>query len=183
MVSVRPWFVRAEGEVIRLPQDRVEGWARFDAFFVEEHERLFKALYFVTGNREDAEELMQEAFLRLWERWHEIDRIDDPTAYLFRVALNAFRSRRRRAATAIRKLTPVAEVGRDEFTDAEMRADVRQLLIGCTPRQRAALVLVDLLGYPSEQAARILGVRPSTVRVLASQGRKTIRGTEGARDA
>jgi len=86
-------------------------------------------------------------------------------------------------STAIRKLTPVTEVGRDEFTDAEMRADVRQLLIGCTPRQRAALVLVDLLGYPSEQAARILGVRPSTVRVLASQGRKTIRGTEGARDA
>jgi len=76
MASVRPWSVRAEGEVIRLPQDRVEGWARFDAFFVEEHERLFKALYFVTGNREDAEELMQEAFLRLWERWHEIDRID-----------------------------------------------------------------------------------------------------------
>ena len=77
----------------------------------------------------------------------------------------------------------MTEVGRDEFTDAEMRADVRQLLIGCTPRQRSALVLVDLLGYPSEQAARILGVRPSTVRVLASQGRKTIRGTEGARDA
>ena len=180
---MRPWSVRAEGEVIRIPQDRVEGWARFDAFFVEEHERLFKALYFVTGNREDAEELMQEAFLRLWERWHEIGRIDDPTAYLFRVALNAFRSRRRRAATAIRRLTPVTEVSRDEFTDAEMRADVRQLLTGCTPRQRAALVLVDLLGYPSEQAARILGVRPSTVRVLASQGRKTIRGTEGARDA
>jgi DNA-directed RNA polymerase specialized sigma24 family protein len=86
MALVRPWSVRAEGEVIRLPRERVEGWARFDAFFAEEHERLFKALYFVTGNREDAEELMQEAFLRLWERWHEIERIDDPTAYLFRVA-------------------------------------------------------------------------------------------------
>ena len=72
---------------------------------------------------------------------------------------------------------------RDEFADAEMRADVRQLLLGCTPRQRAALVLVDLLGYPSEQAARILGVRPSTVRALATQGRQSIRGTEGARDA
>jgi RNA polymerase sigma factor (sigma-70 family) len=175
--------VRAEGEVVRFPKERVEGWARFDTFFAEEHERLFKALYFVTGNREDAEELMQEAFLRLWERWHEVDRIDDPTAYLFRVALNAFRSRRRRVAMAVRKLTPVADAGRDEFTDAEMRADVRTLLLGCTPRQRAALLLVDLLGYPSEQAARILGVRPSTVRALATQGRRTIRGTEGARDA
>ena len=125
---------------------------------------------------------MQEAFLRLWERWHEVERIDDPTAYLFRVSLNAFRSRRRRAATALRRVSPVVE-SRDEFTDAEMRADVRRLLLGCTPRQRAALVLVDLLGYPSEQAARILGVRPSTVRALATQGRQAIRGTEGARDA
>ncbi len=167
---------------MRFPRERVEGWARFDTFFQEEHERLFKALYFVTGNRHDAEELMQEAFLRLWERWQEIERIDDPTAYLFRVSLNAFRSRRRRAATALRRVSPMVEV-RDEFTDAEMRADVRRLLLGCTPRQRAALVLVDLLGYPSEQAARIMGVRPSTVRALATQGRQTIRGAEGARDA
>jgi RNA polymerase sigma factor (sigma-70 family) len=182
MGAVRPWTVRAEGEVVRLPAERAEGWARFDTFFAEEHERLFKALYFVTGNRDDSEELMQEAFLRLWERWHDIERIDDPTAYLFRVALNAFRSRRRRAAVALRKLTPVREE-RDPFTDAEMRADVRDLLLGCTARQRAALVLVDLFGYPSEQAARILGVRPSTVRALATQGRRAIRGAEGDRDA
>ena len=182
MGSVRPWSVRAEGEIVPFPKERVEGWARFDAFFLEEHERLFKALYFVTGNRADAEELMQEAFLRLWERWDRVDTIEDPTAYLFRVALNAFRSRHRRAAVAVRKLLPAGE-DRDGFVDAEMRADVRQLLLACTPRQRAALVLVDLFGYPSEQAARILGVRPSTVRALATQGRATIRGTEGARDA
>jgi RNA polymerase sigma-70 factor, ECF subfamily len=182
MALVSPWSVRAEGEIVPFPKERVEGWARFDTFFLEEHERLFKALYFVTGNRADAEELMQEAFLKLWERWDRVETIDDPTAYLFRVALNAFRSRHRRAAVALRKLSPVGE-DRDAFVDAEMRADVRRLLSACTPRQRAALVLVDLLGYPSEQAARILGVRPSTVRALATQGRRTIRGTEGARDA
>jgi RNA polymerase sigma factor (sigma-70 family) len=174
--------MRAEGEVVRFPSERVEAWARFDTFFLEEHERLFKALYFVTGNRHDAEELMQDAFLRLWERWGEIDRISDPTGYLFRVALNGFRMRRRRAALAIRKVAPVPE-NRDEFSDAEMRADVRQLLLEITPRQRAALLLVDLLGYPSEQAARILRVRPSTVRALATKGRRALRSTEGARDA
>src|SRR6476661_2977033 len=136
MVLTHPGGVRAGEEVVRFTSEEVEAGARFDVFYEEERERLFKALYFVTGNRDDAEELTQDAFVKLWERWDEIDRIDDPTAYLFRVALNAFRMRRRRAATAIRKLTPVTEVGRDEFTDAEMRADVRQLLIGCTPRQR-----------------------------------------------
>ena len=182
-VPVHPWIVRAEGEVVvPFPSGRVEGWARFDTFFQEEHERLFKALYFVTGNRHDAEELMQDAFLRLWERWDQIGTIEDPTGYLFRVALNGFRMRRRRAAMAVRKVIPVPE-RRDLFFDAEMRADVRQLLLEVTPRQRAALVLVDLLGYPAEQAARILRVRPSTVRALASQGRRALRATEGARDA
>jgi RNA polymerase sigma-70 factor, ECF subfamily len=174
--------MRAEGEIIRFPTEDVGGRARFDDFFREEHERLFKALYFVTGSRTDAEELMQDAFLHLWERWDRIDTIDDPTGYLFRVALNGFRMRRRRAAMAVRRLVPVPET-RDVFLEAEMRADVRSLLLGCTPRERAALVLVDLLGYPSEQAARILRVRPSTVRVLASRGRRALRVREGARDA
>ncbi len=165
-----------------LPSRRVEARARFDEFFEGEHERLYKALYFVTGNRQDAEELMQDAFMKLWERWDQIHKIHEPTAYLFRVALNGFRMRRRRAAMMLRRVVPIPEK-RDLFLDAGMRADVRQLLLGVTPRQRAALLLVDLLGYPSEQAARILRVRPSTVRALATQGRRALRATEGARDA
>jgi RNA polymerase sigma-70 factor (ECF subfamily) len=174
--------MRAEGEVVRIPAGRVEPRALFDAFVEDEQERLYRAMYFVTGSREDAEDLSQEAFLKLWERWDRIDGIDDPTAYLFRVALNGFRMRRRRAAVALRRLAPIPEA-RDEFVEVEMRADVRALLLGLSPRQRAALLLVDLLGYPSEQAARLLRVRPSTVRNLASQGRKVLRATEGVRDA
>jgi RNA polymerase sigma-70 factor, ECF subfamily len=174
--------MRAEGEVVRFPVERVEARAQFDESFEDEHERLFKALYFVTGDRQDAEELMQDAFMKLWERWDQIDRISDPTGYLFRVALNGFRMRRRRAATALRRLAPVTEE-RDLFAEAEMRADVRRLLLGLTVRQRAALLLVDLFGYSSEQAARILRVRPSTVRALATQGRRALRAKEGVRDA
>ena len=125
---------------------------------------------------------MQDAFLKLWERWDEIHTIADPTGYLFRVALNGFRMRRRRAAMALRKVAPALE-DRDVFLDVEMRADVRQLLMGLTSRQRAALLLVDLLGYPSQQAASILGVRASTVRALATKGRQALRGMEGAQDA
>ena len=141
-----------------------------------------KALFFVTGSREDAEDLSQDAFMKLWERWDTIDEIEDPTGYLFRVALNGFRMRRRRASIALRKHIPVPDT-RDAFVEVEMRADVRGLLLGLTPRQRAALLLVDMLGYRSEQAARILRVRPSTVRNLASQGRQALKATEGARDA
>ena len=169
-------------ETVGIPVAGAEASVRFDAFFQEEHERLFKALYFVTGDRRDAEELMQDAFLKLWERWDQIERIDDPTGYLFRVALNGFRMRRRRAAVALRR-QPVARDASDAFDASEMRVDVRRLLMMLAPRQRAALVLIDLLGYPSEQAAEILRVRPSTVRALATQGRRILRATEGATDA
>jgi RNA polymerase sigma factor (sigma-70 family) len=179
---VHPRSVQAESEVVHLPTAQVEFGARFDTFVEEEHVRLFKALYFVTGSREEAEDLAQEAFLKLWERWDQIDTIRDPTGYLFRVALNGFRMRRRRATMAIRKM-PVPPEQRDGYVDAEMREDVRRLLLEVTPRQRAALLLVDLLGYPAEQAASILRCRPSTVRNLVSQGRKTLRETEGVRDA
>ena len=125
---------------------------------------------------------MQDAFLRLWERWDEIERIDDPAGYLFRVALNGFRMRRRRAARRSGRSSRSAEAARCLPRRGDARGRAAAPARG-QPRQRAALLLVDLLGYPSEQAARILRVRPSTVRALASQGRRALRAAEGARDA
>jgi RNA polymerase sigma-70 factor (ECF subfamily) len=48
-----------------------------------------------------------------------------------------------------------------------------------TPAQRAAVVLVDVLGLNSEEAGEALGIRPSTVRVLAARGRAALRETWG----
>ena len=99
----------------------------------------------MTGNRADAQELMQEAFLTLWERWDTIDRIDDPTGYLFRVALNGSRMRARAARRATRRLVAI-DPSYDPFDEVDMREDVRRMLRSLTPRQRAALVLLDLYG-------------------------------------
>jgi RNA polymerase sigma factor (sigma-70 family) len=118
---------------------------------------------------------MQDAFLRLWERWDQIQTIEDPVGYLFRVAMNGFRMRARRARMAARRAV-LMETARDPFDDIELRDDVRRLLLGLPVRQRAALVLTEIFGYSSEQAAQILGIRPTTVRVLASQARAALRG-------
>ena len=69
----------------------------FDEFFAEERIRLFQALCLVTHNRSEAEELTQDAFLRVLERWDRVGTMDDPTGYLYRTAMNAFRSWNRRA--------------------------------------------------------------------------------------
>jgi RNA polymerase sigma-70 factor (ECF subfamily) len=63
----------------------------------------------------------------------------------------------------------------DPFDEIDLREDIRRMLLELSPRQRAALVLLDMYGYGSEEAARIMGIRPSTVRALATQGRAVLR--------
>jgi hypothetical protein len=46
-----------------------EAHASFETFFEQTHQRLFGGLCLVTGNRHDAEEIMQDAYLKVWERW------------------------------------------------------------------------------------------------------------------
>src|SRR5262249_53874080 len=119
--------MQAEGEIVQLPGQRVTAPKGFRTFFEDEHRRLFKTLYFVTGDRSEAADLMQEAFLKLWERWDRIDMIEDPTAYLFKVALNANRMRARAARRAARRQIPLGVV-RDAYDDVNVREDVLAML-------------------------------------------------------
>lgn len=146
----------------------------FELFFELEHERLFGALYVVTGDRQEAEELMQEAFLRLWERWDRMGDVADPTGYLYRTAMNAFRMRYRRAVVAAKKLV-LWQGARDPFGEVEMRDDLRRALARLPTRRRAALVLTDLMGYTPAEAGEMLGLRPSSVRGAAAKARASLR--------
>ncbi len=173
-------MVRVQGEenVVEIEPDR-EAPVRpssFEELFLDVHDRLYRALYFITGSSTDAEELMQDAFLKLWERWDRIDSIDDPVAYLFRVALNGFRMRARHARVAARQLVPAAG-SRDPFDDVNPPRGRASHAAWPSPSSRAAIVLTEIFGYSSEQAAQIMRIRPTTVRVLACQGRAASRKT------
>jgi DNA-directed RNA polymerase specialized sigma24 family protein len=63
----------------------------------------------------------------------------------------------------------------DPFDEVNLREDIRQMLLELTVRQRTALVLLDMYSYGSKEAARIMGIRPSTARALATQGRAVLR--------
>jgi RNA polymerase sigma factor (sigma-70 family) len=148
--------------------------ADFEAFFRVEHARLLRAMFVLTGNQQEAEELMQDAFLAVWERWDSVREMDNPIGYLYRTAMNRFRGRWRHAARAARRTFRPRET-RDMLAEADDRDVVWRALRVATPRQRAALVLVEYLGFSSEEAGRILGVQAVTVRALASQGRAAMK--------
>jgi RNA polymerase sigma-70 factor, ECF subfamily len=146
----------------------------FEDFFETHRRPLFGALSLVTGNRSEAEEIMQDAFLKVWERWERVSGLENPDAYLFRVAMNIFRNRLRRASLAARKALSLAPSA-DDLAAVEDRDEVIRWLRPLPPRQRAAIVLTIYFDYSSDEAARILGIRPSTVRALATQARAGVR--------
>jgi len=168
---------------VGLPtSETLEASRGFEAFYDAQSQTLFRRLWLVTGNRSEAEELMQDAFLKVWERWERVDAMDDPVGYLYRTAMNLFRKRYRRAVLAIRRTIGLAP-SRDDFADADERETVRQMLSTLPARQRAALVLTELLDFTADQAGRALGVQASTVRSLSRQGRESFRRAMEVDDA
>lgn len=146
----------------------------FDSFFERERARLFRALCLVTRNRFEAEELAQDAFLSVYERWDRVAEMEDPTGYLYRTAMNTFRSWHRRSALSAKRaigLTPID----DAISGIEEQDVVVRALAPLSPRQRAAVVLVDLLGYSSEEAGRVLGIDASTVRTHTERAHQDLK--------
>jgi RNA polymerase sigma factor (sigma-70 family) len=152
--------------------------ASFEEFASANYERLFGALCLITGDRFDAEDITQDALVRVLERWDRVREMEDPQAYLFRTALNVFRSRFRRARLALlRAFSP--RTAMDVFAAIEDREVVVRGLRRVPANQRAALVATALLGYSSEEAARILGTTASNVRARSTRARAALREAIG----
>jgi RNA polymerase sigma-70 factor (ECF subfamily) len=146
----------------------------FEGFYLRNHQALYASMWLVTRNRFEAEEIAQDAFLKVLERWGTVVELDDPDGYLFRTAMNLWRSRGRRVAVAVRKAVHVLSAD-DSIAAVEGREDMIRVLGRLTKRQRAALVLTGLLDLTSDEAAEVLGIRASTVRVLVSRARLALR--------
>jgi len=155
--------------------------APFEEFYEREQRSLFGAMCLITGSRHEAEEITQEAFVRVWERWDRVQNVENPSGYLYRTAMNVFRMRYRRAKIAARRVANVI-TKTDDLDVFEARFDLDRGLAELTPRQRAAVVLTELLEIPSAEAGTALGIKASTVRKLAQQGRAALRVAIGGVD-
>jgi RNA polymerase sigma-70 factor (ECF subfamily) len=157
------------------------GALTFELFFEAERRRLFRALYLMSGSVQEAEELVQDAFLKLWERWDRVSVMEDPVGYLYRVALNLARSRLRRVVRAA-KLPFLPERTVEPYSAADARDAVVRALASLSARQRQALVLADLLDMDTGEAAALMRISPSTVRSLVSEGHRRMRAVMESSD-
>ncbi|MFF5447474.1 RNA polymerase sigma factor SigM [Streptomyces sp. NPDC012888] len=155
----------AFGELVRRHRDRL--WA--------------VALRTLGGDREEAADAVQDALVSAYRAAHTFRGDSAVTTWLHRITVNACLDRARKAAT--RRTSPLDDTERLErllepHESAEAPAERhdlhRQLLaaLATLPAdQRAALVLVDMQGYPVAEAARILDVPAGTVKSRCARGR------------
>jgi RNA polymerase sigma-70 factor (ECF subfamily) len=151
----------------------------FESFFRAEYRALCQALLLLVGDAFEAEEIAQETMTRVLERWDRVGLMEYPTGYAYRTALNLQRKRIRRLAVRARRRfapVPVADVG----AEAGDRQDVRRALGALPEGQRAALIHVDWLDMDTDEAARVLGIKPASVRVRLHRARSALRDALGA---
>jgi RNA polymerase sigma-70 factor (ECF subfamily) len=149
-----------------------------DDLYTASYRKLVAQLYAVTGNRQEAEDVVQEAFMRAMSRWDQVKTYDSPEAWLRTVALNLARSRFRRtvrgAAALVRHGVPHAEpdLSPDHVT---LMAAMKTL----PEAQREALVLHHFVGMSVDEVATTLGTPSGTIKARLSRGRTALAGVLG----
>jgi len=166
-----------------LQPGRVDDLEEATAVFMSVRPRLFGIAYRMLGSASEAEDLLQEA----WVRWQTYDRatVVNPAAFLAttttRLAINALGSARVRRETYIGPWLPEpVDTSADPYLGAE-RGEALEfaallLMDKLTPHERAAYVLREAFDYPYAQIADILGSTEPAVRQLVSRARKHMAG-------
>jgi len=151
----------------------------FESFFREEHPRVFRLAYLLTGDRTEAADISQEAMARMLERWEQVREMASPGGYVVRTAVHLHHRRLRRLRLRSREETTAVTSGADPAAQAVARSDVMRALLTLPDGQRQALVLTEWLGLDSAEAGRALGIRPSSVRVRVHRARAAFRDALG----
>lgn len=151
----------------------------FESLVRAHQDRIYNLAYRLTGNREDATDAAQEAFIRAFQALPRFRQASTFSTWLYRIAVNAALDLvRRRPAIPPVELTSDHRAPDDPEVEAQRRDIHRRIhaALGHVPAEyRAAVVLRDLQGLEYEEVARVLGVPVGTVRSRISRGREVLR--------
>jgi RNA polymerase sigma-70 factor (ECF subfamily) len=141
--------------------------------YAASYRRLVVQMYALTGDLSEAQEVVQEAFVRALAAAGRFAELDNPEAWLRHVAINVTRSRYRRRKThelLLRRIGPPPVVADNSADHVALMAAMRRLPAG----QRAALALHYLADLPLNEVAQALGVSVGTVKSRLARGRAAL---------
>lgn len=153
---------------------------RFHSEYLPLADSLYRIAYYILESEAEAEDAVQELYLKLWKMRDALDGIQNPKAYAIRLLKNQCIDRIRQATRESGAKegydTPDTQYGPDERIDARARLDKALEAVKALPeRQRKILILRTVEGLSYEETARRAGCDYLTCRVLLSRARAKLK--------
>lgn len=146
----------------------------FDDFYTASFQRITGQIYAMIGNRDEAQECVQEAFARAWAHRRKLDRAEHPEAWVrttaYRIAVSRWRRTTRGRRPADRALSTPLETAAPTVHHVALVDALKQL----PEAQRQALVLHHIADLPVHDVAREVGVPEGTIKARLSRGRAAL---------
>jgi RNA polymerase sigma-70 factor (sigma-E family) len=152
----------------------------FSSYLAAEGSALLRFAYVLTGDHHLAEDLLQEALVKVHRRWSRVRRTDRPGAYIRKTVLRQYLSWRRLRSSGEKPGLVIADDVADEADHAQRLADRDALwaLLATLPRQqRAVLILRFYEDLDDSAIGDLVGCSTATVRAHASRGLAKLRHT------
>ncbi len=155
---------------VTAPSDHDVG---FDAFVTARGQALWRRAWLLTGDRHRAEDLVQTALAKTWNRFDRFDDVEQFEAYVRTTLFRTYLSWWRRRWTA--EVPGSADPGAVRGSDLDLRRDLSRALAELPRQQRAVVVLIYVEDLTQAQAAEVLGVSVGTVKSTLSRALAKLR--------
>jgi RNA polymerase sigma-70 factor (ECF subfamily) len=146
----------------------------FDEFYTASRLRLLRQLTIMTGDPEQAADVLQEAYARAWQRWGRVSRLDNPVAWVRTVAWRVAISQHRRSLVAADRLRRFRASETAQAAGSEERVDLLRALSALSDEHRRTVVLYEMAGLSVAEIAAETGVPAGTVKSRLSRARAAL---------
>lgn len=163
----------AEGLVRRAQHGDVDA---FGALYQIHAPAAYALCRRMLGDEQEAREVLQDVFVRVWERLPTFRGESSLGTWLHRLAVNLVLERLRvtRRESSRRADAPDDAFGRSRETDVDARMDLESALTQLAPGARQVFVLHDVYGYSHDEIAGLVGIAPATARVQLWRARRAL---------
>ncbi|MCR5313538.1 MAG: sigma-70 family RNA polymerase sigma factor [Bacteroidaceae bacterium] len=155
---------------------------QFRSLVTEYHRRLFRAAYHLLGNVEDAEDAVQDAYMKLWKIRNSLDEVENMESYCVstvrRICLDRLRANNLDMRTEINQISETCcssdnleRTLEDKNVVEHLQNEIQKLPSG----QKLAVTMRDIEGHSIEEIEAASGYTAVNIRALLSRGRKTLR--------
>lgn len=153
----------------------------FKALFLPAHRRLYRLAYRLTGGQQDAEDLVQETYMRLWKRRNELTDIENAEAFSLTVLKHIYLDTQRRSSLDYAD-SPPEDYTIPDRSDIAREVEIRDasehvigLIKHLPDQQRQVMMMRDVSDLSFEEISENTGLSQGNIRTLLSRARKKIR--------